>query len=753
MVTRAEIDTLAQNIRGRYGFARYNTRYIQAIKQGRRSGVISSQEYKKLYHYYQDVKKSRHEGKILRLEQAVKENKVNLKPQVIEADKERTFSGYKSPLLETERAVKSAQEEVDRQRSEQIFNNQAQAESQAQADKIAEQIALRQALQPSTRGIPIDQEIRITREEPKDKPPETFKSGFVGFFKDVGNTFVSGARGVGKVLYDPFETGRTGLTDLGIDPKVTKDKTFHQWEESTFKVYGGRSQLVYDVDVQTAGKLAGASILAKSYPNVIKWGVRTIPAVEGYKFFKDPSAEQGGRVVASTLLVATSELAPKVITKVKTKYNQWKFDRAVKGMDNKIFLKHEYVNLEGVDGSQRDLYGRSISDKQVNRALAEINKNKIAFGIEQNTLNPRQETILNTGQKTLIKNQIVALDPSGRVFPVKVVDHTPYVLDPKINKYVEFVSGKYSLFTIPENTGLGSIKAEQINLGKVFTDKPVIFPDTKQTLLVEPKVDRSFKILKSPTPPTPPTPPPLKVVSSGVSSTRLKTTQDYTNILGSVTKTQPNLIYSPNVPSSPLKIDLNVKKDALFFFPTSNRERIDQGSFNINISDIKPDISPRIKGDIKPIVKPEISVKPRSALDIDLTALPKIKLDVAQKPKTIPELDVQQITQLTPALDLVQVQPQKQIFRAFPTPKPSPKPATPTTPFYFSTFSKLKPTKTQSRVMPKISGKAFKFSPTLKSVVFREVGKTPKINITTGLGNRFLQPITKKKKKKKGKKK
>ena len=117
---------------------------------------------------------------------------------------------------------------------------------------------------------------------------------------------------------------------------------------------------------------------------------------------------------------------------------------------NRVVQEKPYVIYEDTGGVQRDLFGKSVSDTKLNNALYDLNKNKIGFGIEKNPLKTTNN-ILSTNQQTLGKSKIIAVDNKGIATNVKVINNEPFVFNQNLNKYTEFVSGKYKLFTVYDN--------------------------------------------------------------------------------------------------------------------------------------------------------------------------------------------------------------------------------------------------------------------------------------------------------------
>lgn len=290
MPTRQEIYSLAQKIQGKYSFGRYRTQFLQAAKSGKASGQISDREFKELMSYYRAVQEGRHQESLLNLEQSYYEGKtVGVKLETIEAEKEASFAGYKSPLLEQQRAAEEQKKLQEQQQAQ--AKKLAAAQQQARenlrpvgmsleeyrrktgtqtkeekAKELVSQINLRRALPITTATIPLSQRIELQAQtvQPKQKPSteldptlsagtikrvealverekkveqvRTNIKGFFGIQREEGESFIKGTAKVVAglpvdIVLDSFKVG--GRIPAAIDitqAQIRQGITFGQLE-------------------------------------------------------------------------------------------------------------------------------------------------------------------------------------------------------------------------------------------------------------------------------------------------------------------------------------------------------------------------------------------------------------------------------------------------------------------------------------------------------------------------------------------
>lgn len=784
MVTREEIYGLAKDIRGYYSFGRNRVEFLQATKRGLASGVINKREYGELMGYYRGVQQTRHQQSTLDLEKAFNEGRVSgITREELEAEKEASFSGYKSPALEQQRKA-----DQETQRQEELLNAREQARynlrpvedtKTAPGETIARNLALKQALPVTMRNVKLDQPVTITSTAPpvkEDKKKETAVSGAVGFAKDLFiETPKAYARGIDKALVK-LQKEQLKARDLDIE-KAPK------WVQNYLNRYD-TEELYKDPDVQTT---IAVGILS-AHPELTKFAIRSMPAIELFNYAQNPTPSGAGRVVASTIFSGIAEfprvikskpfknikeniivedytLTPEGPIEYKLFSKEGKLWKDYFKLQNKIFEPYGYKNFEGVYGKQRTLYGKSITDIEVKQALLELDKNKLGFGIERNPLKPYKENILSSGQTKLTQDQIVAINSMGEAFKVKVTDGSPFVYEPKLQKYIEFNPEAYKLLTVPSESFTGKIRVQQDLVAKQLSEIPKIIQKETQTALIEgPKPDVSMRALKNPPPPrAPPSPEPVKVFSKDT----IVTTIDKSAFKEPISKfNYPVPEYVAETPKPPVvKADTVVKMQqrnipAPFSLPKA-QERL-----NINEKDNILDI---IASQQKPIKTPKISPDVKSqqkqlnklinGSKLEPVQFPKPLQDLRPRQAQIPRQSQAQITkQIT---DILTLQTGK--FKPIEAPIPDfiePSPVNieytePKGPFEvpagFEFFKGPKP-KPMATAKGKGKPRLKRFAPTLKSLIFGEIGKTSKASITTGLGDRYI-PAPFKTKKKRSKKK
>ena len=788
MVSRAEIYDLAGKIRGKYSYGRYRKQFLKARSQGKRQGVISDREAKELYHYYLDVKSSRHQSSVLSLERARREGRtVGVSKGMIEAEKESSFKDYRSPLLQTRRAeekqLEAQKQQITKDEAiQQARRNLMTSPPKTQANIIAENLALKRSLPSSMRSTTISQPVKIEVKDipipppkPKSKlgvllekvttPIDTSQWGYVKKLPKFLRTQEVMYETLGKIKSKGEEKAKSKNKFIRVSGEFDKIRSdiSKQFIETTSTP--STHLLTYGVNLigVSAGKLPIAKKVVQS--PLFQKGVLTaygtfqgLEILTKRKTVGEAVGETGAYALSSMATLPFAQATVKIPSKVKgvfstatQKVRTWQANRKFKAFEKSLYEKHPYKTFEKIYGSQRTLTGKSISDAKVKRALLDLNKNKLAFGIEKNTLKPYRENILGTGQTKLAKTQIIAIDKLGQPRAVRVADHKPFVYNPKLRKYVEFVSGKHKLFTIPSTFG-SKIRLEQIKIGKAFTQAPYMLATTKQTLLAKIKTPKVIKLFsKTVKPKITPKLKAVKILGKG-SLTYLDKSK--LNVFSSkFSQAQPSYIMgTPKPPITTIKSISTKDKELFFSLPKITSQPISDKDINIQ-QIFKPETKAYQTPKIKPISKPiTIFDIGTGSKDIQLPkSLPEVRVAQAQKPKS----DTVSITK--PILIVSPIVAQQPLFTP-PTPTaqiiakpPSIKP--PVIPNLFPDLFKFGKQKERGSIIsfkqPKQRKR--KFAPTLKSVIFGERGKTEKRSIITGLGERFLPQLKKKKKKKRGK--
>lgn len=653
-------------------------------------------------------------------------------------------------------------------------------EKQRRLDTIAQNVAIKRALPISTRGLPIDQgriNIEVQKVEKEPEPTRIQK-----IWKKINTPIsvdVSKVPVIGNQLKRSLQTSALVMAAPIAREKIQGEKMAKSSNPILANVGRFRSQyadftkdalIAFEKEIRTPSTWAlaatgslitkGTGYVAKSTPylsriaanpaaqKVVKGGLLTL-----YGGLQAREVQQGrktpGQVVGETGAYATaySFVDPainKVIDVSKAgvqSFKNWRAQRAFEQWQKSI-TGDQFRLSEGAQGAQRTLSGGSLSDKQLKAAIQDLNKNKIGFGIEQNTLRPYRQTVTPTGQTKLSRDQIIAIDSLGNVQNVKVVNQKPFVYDPKLQKYVEFDPNKYFLRTVTS-----SPIGDQSRISKAFQDLRNLFtvkPGTQTTLpgtstskkpsfpfgggSSPPKIDSSGSL--------------PKVVSSGV-----KTTQLDQAALSSfqIPKTQavPNYIVDTGaaVPQAPLtqnKGGISVLLPKLGITPKPAFDTIIKAS-------VQPGQPSAVRTSQKPAQDPLDDLLKASREAIKPASIPDISTGQRQRPRsgTIPR--TQPVTDILPIV----------------TPSPS-FPATPTPIPELGFFEELTPQRQQPPGLPSwFFGKSRQtsfpgsrrssvkqpraFFPTLRSNILAQFGKTPQINIFSGLGERYIPAKRKKK--------
>lgn len=653
-------------------------------------------------------------------------------------------------------------------------------ERKNRADMIARNIAIKRALPISTRGLPVDKGQIVLDISKVEKEPEPTRAQKI--WKKINTPLDPGKV---PIVGDQLKKAQS-MTYLMLAAPLAREKIGGQKMQQSSnpvvknigKIRSGAADFEADVitwfdkEIRTPSTWAlaatgsllakGAGAAVKGIPvlskvaanpaaqKVVKGGLLALYGGVQAKEIKE-GRKTLGQVVGETgaYMTAYSFVDPainKVIDVSKAgvqSYKNWRADVNYQKWQKSI-TGDEFRLSEGAQGAQRTLTGGSLSDKQVQQAIRDLNKNKLGFGIEQNTLRPYKQDVLPTGQTKLSRDQIIAIDSLGNVQNVKVVNQQPFVYDPKLRTYVEYDPSKYFLRTV-KTSPMGDpdrvSKALQ-QLRNTFTIKPSTqtqlptTPTTKKPTLPfntkssAPSFDQSGSL--------------PNVVSSGVKATQIDRAA----------------LSSFQIPKTQAIPNYVVDTGAVAQAPIAQNK----GGISVLLPKIgitpKPQFDTVIKASVKPTQLPSISSgsKPRqNPLDDILKATRE-----AIKPSVIPDISTGQ-SQRPRSGTTPRTQP---VFDVLPivTPSPSPpRPPTPTPLPQFGVFEEvLQPVPPQVPGLPawyfgKSKPRGFPgarrgsvkqpraFFPTLKSNILAEFGKTQKLSISSGLGERFIP-----KKKKKG---
>lgn len=205
--------------------------------------------------------------------------------------------------------------------------------------------------------------------------------------------------------------------------------------------------------------VAGSTLIATKSPKLaVVAGEIATPLYYGYtltelKKGRDPAELAGEGVALWGISKATQKATQTVVsgvatakTKIQTKIASIKMNK----LERSIMDNYPYKIKEGVSGSQRDLWGTSVSDSKVKSSIQDLNKFKIGYGIEQNPL-VSTNTYSPTGQTKLSQDKIFAIDSLGNIRQTQIKAGNVFVKDPKLNKFLEFNPKHYSLITINPN--------------------------------------------------------------------------------------------------------------------------------------------------------------------------------------------------------------------------------------------------------------------------------------------------------------
>lgn len=415
------------------------------------------------------------------------------------------------------------------------------------------------------------------------------------------------------------------------------------------------------------------------------------------------------------------------LANIKGQVQEFKFAENLR----RVQAKTPYVSYEGLHGAQRTLWGKSISDKTLKQSLSELSKYKIGYGIEKNPL-VSYDTYTPTGQTKLSTDKIIAYDSFGNIAKVKVVDHQPFVLDPNLGKYIEFNPKTYSLYTIS-----GS---ETTKLGVATTSNYITKPTRDvQTTLSKEVINRAMKpftqdklatisgMSKAP----------LKIFSrSSVKSSAIPKLQLFGKTITSQTSAYAPEGAADIFPAIKSAASLDITPGVATGLAIFSGQKT-QGT-QIQVSQQIP------KQDFE-IKFPRAIYKQFQGQIFEQTPISGARSKTRQKTKQVTET-IPGTMQETIAI----TSPAQFPMPAFPVPAQAglpmitglPKIQAPNLPGWFFGKSKMKqfPGSRRNAVKQPKS-----FFPTLKSNILAEFGKTPKFNIVSGLGERF---IPKKKKKK-----
>lgn len=481
---------------------------------------------------------------------------------------------------------------------------------------------------------------------------------------------------------------------------------------------------------------------------------------------RDPAELAGEGVALYTIAQGTQAVVKTAIKgidlgvqNIKWKVNKAKFNK----LEKSVTLNYEYKNLEGVRGSQRDLWGSSVSDTKIKYSLQDLNKNKIGFGIEQNPL-IQSSDYFPTGQTKLSQDSLFAVDSLGNIRQTKVSGGEVFVKDPNIKKFVEFNPKHYSLITVnpnPSNAPKNIIP---------HADKSVQTELIKNTNVVDKTLKQIYT--KTPTPKAKPSSSgsPTLFSKSGVSSTY----QQQNNPLLDFKFNVKNTYVPPETTTNVLKNIVSQKNIGVFPLITKTKAQPatttktfqDSGLSRVNIPKINLTGERVLKASKSKLIMKQ---KPAQDIGVDQVINQSKDLFKIRNARGAQGQDLGQDTTQILGLGQTtrQAQAQRQVLRQtqiklnqkitqstqiqaskikFPKTFNSGFP-TPPIKFGFPKIDLGKKGRSRSFSLKIVPSKLTpKYQPTVKSIFFKETGKEIK-GLLSGLEDRPI-PIKKKKKKK-----
>lgn len=807
-----ELEDMRQSIQGYYGYAQNIQKYRLYLKEELKAGNISRSQYAQLQAEARSIGESRQQEAQRKYIEGdtpqFKTKEVPVKYSSPQRSDTTQVESVRAPTAQTTNSADLTKSQTGNVAARQELARQAQAEPQLRSvdvyksgvrvdggpymtfeqyrsskeDQMIQQNRLIKAAYPEeTRGLPENQGYIMLeerqQEQPKDpnliqrswaainKPVDVSKVPILGSARRGLNVFMAfnlarekqaGERQAQSTnpLISAWGRARSGTASLNVDFYKTLEADIRR--PSTWALAGIGSGIVRGA--KAAGSLpAIQKISTPAAQKILKGGLLTLyggtqarEIYQGRKSVGDVLGETAAYGLAYSVVDPAIGKVQSTAQKAAGAFKQWQYDKALQRWERSLSSGEPFRLSEGAQGPQRTLTGGSISDKQLRQTIQQLNKNKLGFGIERNPLRPYRENILGSGQTKLSRDQIIAFDSLGNMRNVRVVNQQPFVYDPKLQRYIEFNPDKYFLRTV-KTSPMGD--PDQVSrslqaMRSYFAIKPSV-----QTKLVAPQApSRSMSIpIVGPTAPKSTGSLP-SIISQGAEAIGINRAA-LTNYMQPPAQTIPNYIYPV--------------EQALPSIPLADNKGVELFLARVGLSS-PTKLSPKISASVRPTQSPFEIQEPtpgQSPRESGLTAqrfealpnvikaqLPKISPIYEQTPRT------EQLPKVTPILDQLPITapapsapvppsptpwPAINIFQEIPQPN---KPEIPGLPIWFSSL----PNKQSSifkipeqRIQPR------GFLPTLKSNVLAEFGKTPRFNIISGLGERYIPEKSKKKRRRK----
>lgn len=504
-------------------------------------------------------------------------------------------------------------------------------------ETISQQLALRRAIPVLARDIPLQQPVQIQR---RDVPRPIGEVRVAPTPTPIGRVIQTGER-LQQVAGRERVVGRT-VRAFGFEAVGQTTQAAGEFAES----------FVETIKRPETALLVGGTLLLTRSPQlarVVQVGLTAaLPFIGAEKLRQIGRGEEtfagaAGEFGAFAVAFKAGELAFEVPGLVRGKVREARLQRGITALERGAMLEEPFRVLptETQQLGQFDLFGRPVPKVKVRRAIRELDINKVAFGIERNPLRPVPEGILPTGQRRLAEDVLFGVSRiTGEARPVRVVERQPFIFEPRVGRFVEFVpQGEFGLVTVsPQVQARARID---------------IFDTSIQTRLVEPAPpSRIFRRLPPPERlPAPRVTQPRRF-GRGVDTVTIRTTTSQ-DLLFTGRPVQETFLTAPeplpviprvrrlNLLLSPLRIsDVSTRRERVSTLDALNLSLIPGEAFRL-------DVRPEQRVDIFQELVPR--TLPREALDIGLIQVQ----DVGQI--TIPDIPTAPLPPpLVPGFDITQ---------------------------------------------------------------------------------------------------
>ncbi len=502
-------------------------------------------------------------------------------------------------------------------------------------ERVAQQLALRIAIPITTRGIPLEQRVELRRREVAPTPEPTTLQKVVGAVVRP----IPLPRAVERGIRQRFETlSVIQRQEVEEFRTVVQESRLPQPVKRTLLGFGTLGEKISEISVDvpetfltdirrpiiplTVGVLGVAGRVISKIPAVGPIITKTGEALLLGGFIGEETAqvilgrkrvgEALGTFAAVGVAAKGTEALFELPGRVRGKVREIKLQRGVAALERGAMLEEPFrvLRTETLREGQLDLFGRPVPEVKVRRAIRELDINKVAFGIERNPLRPVPEGILPTGQQRLAEDVLLGVSRiTGEARPVRVVDRQPFIFEPRVGRFVEFVpQGEFGLVTV----------SPQVQ-ARTRVD---IFDTSIQTQLVKPEPpSRIFRRLPPPERLPPPKVTQPRRFGRGVDTVSIRTTTAQ-DLLFTGRQVQETFLIAPE----PLPVIPRVRRLSLLLSPlrisdvAARRERVstlDALSLSLIPGEaFRLDVRPEQRVDIFQELVPR--TLPREALDIGL---------------------------------------------------------------------------------------------------------------------------------------